>query len=223
MSFPTFHSASSKLVLIMGPMFSGKTSTLISELTRYVDVEIPVVYINSSEDTRAESFSTHNSSFATISQKIKTLKTFQLNDLPDSVLDNFGVIAIDESQFFNDLISFVKKWMERKKIIYVGGLDGDINQKTFGDLVHLIPFATEVRKLNAVCEPCRKLSRIVNAPFTIRYDSCSEEKKVIGGKDIYFPVCCDCLFDAKKQNEEKYRLKATQNPVEMLEKINFII
>lgn len=210
--FPRFHSSSSRLVLIMGPMFSGKTSTLISEITRYVDVDIPVVYINSSEDTRGEFVSTHNSSFSQISTKIKTIKSDQLLSISDLVLEEYGVIAIDEGQFFPDLVPFVKQWMQRKKIIYVGGLDGDIHQKIFGDLVYLIPYASEVRKICAVCESCRKDGKIVNAPFTIRYND-SLEKKVIGGKDIYYPVCSDCLFATEKTNEA----------YEPLTRLNFII
>lgn len=216
---PVFHSSSSKLVLIMGPMFSGKTSTLVSELTRYVDVEIPVIYINSYEDTRAEYISTHNSSYSNISSKIKTVKSQQLNEISDSILNEYGVIAVDEAQFFSDLIPFVTKWMQREKIIYIAGLDGDIHQKIFGDIVHLIPYASEVRKLNAVCESCRQNGRIVNAPFTIRHTE-STDKKLIGGKDLYQPVCSDCLFLFKNKNKQT----TTQyENIEQLERINYII
>jgi thymidine kinase len=217
---PVFHSSSSKLVLIMGPMFSGKTSTLVSELTRYVDVEIPVVYINSSEDTRAEYISTHNSSYSTISSKIKTVKSQRLNEISDSVLNEYGVIAVDEAQFFSDLIPFVTKWMEREKIIFIAGLDGDIHQKIFGDIVHLIPYASEVRKLNAVCESCRKNGRIVSAPFTIRHHTDSTDKKLIGGKDLYQPVCSDCLFLFKNKMKQNVTL---YDNTEQLERINYII
>jgi len=196
-----------RLTILMGPMFAGKTSTLISELTRYVDVDIPVLYINSSEDTRGERFSTHNSSLTQISPKIKTLKTKQLMDIEDSSLKSFDVIAIDESQFFGDLVLFVKKCLKNKKIMYVAGLDGDIEQNIFGEIVYLIPYATEVRKLNAVCDVCRKDKMIVAAPFTIRHSSCSKDKKVIGGKDIYFPVCIYHLYHpeaSKKDLQPEY-------------------
>lgn len=220
-SFPVFHSSSSKLVLIMGPMFSGKTTSLISELTRYVDVDIPVVYINSAEDTRGEFFSTHNSSYTHVSSKIKTLKSNSLISIDPAQLDNFGVLAIDEAQFFPDLIAFVKFWLKRKKVIYVAGLDGDIQQKLFGDIVHLIPYATEVKKLCAVCETCRKQGKIVNAPMTIRYDSNSMDTKVIGGKDIYFPVCHDCLQKSQPNDSNK---KETQEQCrDLISELNYVI
>jgi thymidine kinase len=188
-----------KLIMIIGPMFSGKTTSLISEMTRYIDLEVPVAYINSSDDTRSDLFSTHNSSLNQVNPKFETLKAKKLNDLEESKLECFEVLAIDESQFFEDILVFVKKWLAKGKIIYVAGLDGDIEQKVFGDLVYLIPFATEVRKLNAVCELCRKEKIIVSAPFTIRKNEC-RELKVIGGKDIYLPVCSYHLFNKEQSN-----------------------
>jgi len=203
------HSNGGKLVIITGPMFAGKTSCLISELTRYVDVEVPVVYINSSDDTRGNQFSTHNSSLNQVLPKFDVLKTSKLYSLKDDVLDNYEVIAIDESQFFGDLLNFVKKWLFRNKIIYVAGLDGDIEQNIFGDIVYLIPYATEVRKLNAVCDFCRTEKKIVPAPFTIRKTD-SKQKKLIGGKDIYIPVCVNHLQQSKKETvtkEEEYKFE----------------
>jgi thymidine kinase len=219
-----FNGTNSKLVLIIGPMFSGKTSTLISEMTRYVDVDIPVLYINSSEDTRGEKFSTHNSSLSLISEKINTTKTKTLETIPDELLNQSSVIAIDEAQFFPDLVSFVKKWLRNKKIIYVGGLDGDIQQKLFGEIVYLIPYATEVRKLNAVCEKCRKKGYIHPAPFTIRHNTNQTDKKIIGGKDIYIPVCSDCLFESPTERSKPEQSKPEQyEPRDLIKALNYII
>jgi thymidine kinase len=196
-SFSFSQSNGGKLVLIMGPMFAGKTSTLISELTRYVDLDIPVVYINSSDDTRGDKFSTHNSSLNQVSDKIVMLKTKNLMGIQQDEWMVYDVIAIDESQFFGDLVQFVKTCLSLGKIIYVAGLDGDTEQRIFGEMVYLIPYATEVRKLNAVCEICMKDKRIISAPFTIR-KTISKEKKIIGGKDIYIPVCPAHLFENQK-------------------------
>jgi thymidine kinase len=190
-----------KLSLILGPMMSGKTSSLISELTRYVDLDIPVAYINSEEDTRGDFFSTHNSSLTQISPKIKTLKTKYLLQIDNGQLEGLDVIAIDEAQFFGDLLVFVKKWLKKGKIIYVAGLDGDIEQKIFGDMVYLIPYATEVKKLTSVCEICRKEKKIIPAPFTLRKKQ-NMERKAIGGKDLYYPVCNYHLFLLKELFEE---------------------
>jgi len=191
-----FTQGSSKLTIICGPMYSSKTSTLIIELTRYADVDLSVLYINSSDDTRGENYSTHNSSLHQLSQKVKTTKTKNLMDLSDDFLSKFKVFGIDECQFFEDLVPFVKKLLKMKKVIYISGLDGDSNQNLFGNFYHLIPYATEVKKLTAVCELCKNYGKIVPAGVTIRkYESKMSDVKQIGGKETYIPVCNDCLFE----------------------------
>jgi thymidine kinase len=207
-----FTQGSSKLTIICGPMYSSKTSTLIIELTRFADVDLSVLYINSSDDTRGENYSTHNSSLHQLSKKVKTLKTKNLMDLSDDVLGQFKVFGIDECQFFDDLVPFVKKLLKMKKVIYISGLDGDSNQNLFGNFYHLIPYATEVKKLTAVCEHCKHYGRIVPAGVTIRkVETKTSDVKQIGGKETYIPVCNDCLFDPSSESKE------------MLDKINYII
>ena len=210
-----FTQGSSKLVIICGPMYSSKTSTLIIELTRYADIDLPVLYLNSEDDTRGEHhhYSTHNSSLHQLSYKVKTSKARNLMDIKDDILSQYKVIGIDESQFFDDLVPFVKKLLRMKKVVYVAGLDGDSNQQLFGQFSNLIPYATEVRKLTAICDICKTEGRIVPAGMTIRKYKSSTIKEV-GGKDKYIPVCNDCLFE-----NEKLTMLANQ-PTETL---NYVI
>jgi thymidine kinase len=199
-----FTQGSSKLTIICGPMYSSKTSTLIIDLTRYADIDLSVLYINSSDDTRGDIYSTHNSSLHQLSSKVKTLKETNLMNISDDILSNFKVFGIDESQFFDDLVPFVKKLLKMKKIIYISGLDGDSNQNLFGHFYELIPYATEVKKLTAVCELCKKYGMIVPAGVTIRkYESKTSDVKQVGGKETYIPVCNDCLFKNKSMMEYK--------------------
>ena len=49
------------LEIIIGPMFSGKTTELLRELTGYNAINKKCIYVNSSLDTREDNnFSTHN-------------------------------------------------------------------------------------------------------------------------------------------------------------------
>jgi thymidine kinase len=176
------------LYLIIGPMFSGKTSSLISELTRFVDVGIPSLYINSDLDTRNREYSTHNSSYAEVTNKILKTKTNLLSEVSKECLDKVDVIAIDEAQFFSDLLEVVPNWMKLGKIIYVAGLDGDCEQRPFGSILQLIPYCTKVKKLLSVCEICRRGGEINKAPYTLRKEG-KKELIEIGGADKYIPVC----------------------------------
>jgi thymidine kinase len=191
-------------------MYSSKTSTLLIDLTRYSDVGLPVLYINSQDDTRGDVYSTHNSSLHQLSKKVETKKAVHLEDIPDEELGKYKVIGIDESQFFDDLVPFVKKLLKMKKIIYVSGLDGDVNQNLFGKILYLIPYASEVRKLTAVCEKCKEFGRIVPANVTIsrtkRIHSPEDTTPVkeIGAKEKYVPVCNDCLFHQNESRIQRY-------------------
>jgi len=169
-------------------MFSGKTSSLIANLTKYTDVGIPSLYINSSLDIRNTHFSTHNSSYSSISCKIKLKKVTNLSDIDNHMIDEVDVIAIDESQFFTDLVENTVNWLKKGKIILVAGLDGDISQNPFGDILKLIPYATKIKKLLSICEICKLKGELTLAPFSSR-KSQSDEKILIGGSDLYYPVC----------------------------------
>ncbi|GER44889.1 thymidine kinase [Striga asiatica] len=94
------------------------------------------------------------------------------------------VIGIDEAQFFGDLHDFCCKASDRDgKTVIVAGLDGDYLRRSFGSVLDLIPIADSVTKLNAKCEVCGK-----RAFFTLRKTD-EMKTEVIGGADVYMPVC----------------------------------
>jgi thymidine kinase len=200
-----------RLELIMGPMFSGKSSKLIHEITTLADQGMKVLYINHAMDVRSsegdEKFSTHSSHFRGLSNKIETVKVATLAEVeqvqnPD--LTNFDVIGVDEGQFFSDLIDNVTHWVtDFHKIVFVAGLDGDARRQPFGQILPLIPHCDNVTKLKARCHHCLQNSRssaldskkkshlmasLVDAPFTGRLKG-GNEQTVVGGSDLYLPLC----------------------------------
>jgi len=94
------------LYIRIGPMFSGKTSWLNSELTQLADKKFRVLKIIHADDDRQDveindnSGSTHNSSYKSLSSKISVIRTSELTHID---IDNFHVIGVDESQFFSEL------------------------------------------------------------------------------------------------------------------------
>ncbi len=181
------------LELRYGPMMSGKSHWLMSQLTIYASLGLPVLYINHKNDTREtmgdEYFSTHGAQFNKIPGSISRVKTDKLVDLSNN---DYIVIGIDEAQFFSDLIPTVKKWVdEDKKMVYCAGLDGDYKREFFGDILKLIPLADSAAKMTAKCPRCleeKKSHTIQNAPFTCRLVK-SDEKVLVGGADKYIPLC----------------------------------
>lgn len=173
------------LSIIMGNMFSGKTSELIRRLKRFKVMGKNILVINSAKDTRSpdEVLKTHDN------VKFKCHKVYDLFDILDT--DDFekaDIIAIDEAQFFPRLKKFVELVLQCpfwNKTIMLAGLDADSFQRKFGELIECIPHASEVTKLSALCMVCKDGT---SGPFTKRM---VEERtlELIGGSDIYSAVC----------------------------------
>lgn len=170
--------------VIVGPMFAGKTSTLLRRVRDESVNGRRVAIIKSDKDTRygIESIVTHDG---------EKFPCWPLSDLSSfkqkiglDVYDKLEVIGIDEAQFFGDLYDFCSKVADYDgKTVIVAGLDGDYLRRKFGSVLDIIPIADSVTKLTAHCELCGK-----RALFTLRK---TEEKKteLIAGGDVYMPVC----------------------------------
>lgn len=102
---------------------------------------------------------------------------------------SYDVIAVDEGQFFPDIVDWAEAAANRGKVVVICGLDGTFQRRAFGQLLHLIPMCESVTKLTAVCKCCG-----ADASFSKRI-SADTEIEVIGGQDKYIPVCRRCFFD----------------------------
>lgn len=107
-------------------------------------------------------------------------------------LNDYKVIGIDEGQFFEDLYEFVKYCVQNLgKTLYVSGLDGTSEMKSFGQMCSLVPIADTFVKLQAICKQCYvETGCYIEAPFTkyVGGELKSTDEKV-GGLDIYQPTC----------------------------------
>ena len=86
------------LSIIMGNMFSGKTSELIRRLKRLKIIGKKILVVNSAKDTRSpdEVLKTHDN------VKFNCFKVYELFELINKPeFDNADIIAIDEAQFFH--------------------------------------------------------------------------------------------------------------------------
>ena len=186
------------LEITFGPMFSGKTTNLIEKINKYIDIttskgiEKSGLVINSIKDDREGETSgcltTHSSVKREASDKITYVKVKNLHEVDKNLIQDSDYIAIDESQFFTDLVEFVKEWIKLGKIIHCSGLIADVNRKLFGDLIYLFPFADEVTQLKAFCIECE--SHLMNAPFTKLRKSTGKDGVIfVSGSEHYVPVC----------------------------------
>jgi thymidine kinase len=166
------------LKIIMGNMFSGKTTELVRRLKRYDIIGKRIMVVNSNKDTRSpyEVLQTHDNT---------RYKCIKIDDLSKLNYESVDVIAIDEAQFFIGLKKFVENVLESKKIIILAGLDGDYKQRKIGEIIDCIPLADKVFKISAMCMECMDGT---HGPFTKRIVK-NEKIELIGGKEMYKAVC----------------------------------
>ena len=192
---------SAYLEIILGSMYSGKTSRLVEIYKQCKFCNISVVVINHSIDTRYddELLSTHDKI------KIPCIKTEKLFDIYPydlnlekgvqnipRITDKFKIVAcevvlINEGQFFPDLEEFVKILLTNDKKVYVCGLDGDFERKKFGQIINLIPLCDKVTKLTSLCSVCKN-----GAPGIFSKRITLETEQTVVGSDNYIPVCRKC-------------------------------
>jgi len=169
----------SELHIILGPMFSGKTTRLIELSKKYSN---PLV-INHALDVRyhATDLSTHDGIHT------PCIQVFRLDDISKLVLSAADAIFVNEAQFFPDLLQVIKEWLSAyKKPIYVCGLDGDFRQQPFGDLLNIIPLCDTVEKLHAKC--------LCGSPAIFTHRLSSDKEQTLIGSDIYEPYCRVCFL-----------------------------
>ena len=179
------------LEIVVGPMFSGKSSYALSYIRRQRAIGKKVVVIKPNIDNRYSTESvlvTHNQE----QTSCMILPVDQQLNPTISALREADCIVVEEAQFFQGLLSFVHYILQAyKKNILIVGLDGTSSQQPFGDILQCIPWATSVTKLCALCARCGDGTL---APFTKKFQS-SEMVVDVGGSDKYESVCLKHLTD----------------------------
>jgi len=172
-----------ELHLIIGPMFSGKTTALIDVYNANIRLNNKVAVINYYKDRRYHKsmLSTHDNVM------IECINCVKINEVLSNptVLDAYTII-INEGQFFEDVYETAMHLVEKlHKKVYICGLDGDFKRNKFGKLLDLIPLCDTVTKLHANCVSCK-----ANALFSYRITH--DINQVVIGTNNYIPLCRNC-------------------------------
>jgi len=180
------------LELILGSMFSGKTSYLLDVYKKCMFCNIPVAVINYAADDRYTTepmLSTHDK---------QMIPCILANTISDAIQNNSEMIAcvetilINEGQFFPDIEDQVKQLVEvGNKRVYICGLDGDFERKPIGNLLQLVPFSDHIIKLKSLCSLCRD-----GTPGVFSFRTSREVDQVVIGSSNYVPLCRGCYQKA---------------------------
>ena len=187
------------LEIILGPMYSSKSTRLVEIYKQCKFCNISVSIINHTIDKRYHDtmLSTHDKVMVPCIQENK-LSEIWLNDIittnnsavdNDSytLLQNSDVILINEGQFFSDLYEVVVDMLNKNKKVYICGLDGDFERKKFGSVLDLIPLCDKVTKLTSLCSLCKD-----GTPGIFSMRLTKEREQTVVGSENYIPVCRKC-------------------------------
>ena len=117
-----------KIELILGPMFSGKSTRLIELMRKYVYKAKKTIMVKFFADQR-DSFDT---------------------------LKQYDVIGIDEGQFFEDLVEVCEELALMGKIVLIAALNGDFRMEPFPVIQRIISKSDKIKLLKAYCFNCHK-------------------------------------------------------------------
>ena len=181
-----------KIELILGPMFSGKSTRLIELMRKYVYKAKKTIMVKYYADQRYSQKSevvTHDLiKYDSINCKIlrNSFDTFK----------EYDVIGIDEGQFFADLVEVCEELAVMGKIVLIAALNGDFRMEPFPVIQRIIAKADKIKLLKAYCFNCHK-----DAKFSLRIVQ-SNETVLIGAGESYKPACRECHVFFSKQREK---------------------
>lgn len=180
----------SRLEVIVGPMFSGKTEELLRRLRREEIAGKKVSLVRPAIDTRyGYGYVTSHNGSKLSADNLES--SYALLELPSDV----QVIGIDEGQFFDSfLITYILELLNKNKKIIICGLDKDFATQNFGPIPDLMVLADKLDKLTAVCNKCGAddasfTQRLVNGKAA----SFDGPTILVGGTESYEARCRDCF------------------------------
>lgn len=201
------------ITVIIGPMFSGKTSELIRLIDRKRIAKKNCLIIRHADDKRFDHLSTTVSNEVqgnNILRHITTHNEFRYQKCDILYLSNlsgddelfaniclkYHVVAIDEGFFFVGINKFCNELANNNVEVIVATLESSYQQRLFPEIGELIANAEIVIKLTAICMRCEN----EDASFTIRTIE-SDQEILVGSDDIYQAVCRKCLNEFKNKSK----------------------
>ena len=186
--------------VITGPMFSSKSTTLISKVNRYAIAGRRCAILKWEGDTRYDDNADgmNGKGVVTHDGQIYPSITLRENQFirwceqeikkADSEEDKYDVVGVDEGQFFKGLAEGCELLANAGYVVIVAGLVGTSDRTLFNEMGDLLPLADNILFLKAVCVWCKERG----ASFSKRICG-GREKVLVGGSDKYVAVCRKCF------------------------------
>ena len=179
-----------RIEIIIGPIFSGKSTRLIEVIRKYIYKDKKTVMVKYKEDKRYSEKSEVVTHDLTKYESIECKYLFESFDK----LKQYDIIGIDEGQFFPDLVEICQKLVLLKKVVIVAALNADYKMEPFPNVSKLISKADKIKLLKAYCFHCH-----IDAYFSLRITH-NNDTALIENGDAYKPACRNChIYFSEKE------------------------
>ncbi|MHB1829905.1 MAG: thymidine kinase [Candidatus Micrarchaeaceae archaeon] len=182
-----------RLIVITGPMFSGKTTKLIKDLNRLKKTRRVVIF-KSTIDNRYSGSDVVSHEGLKVPALLLPKGEEGIAALKQAAA-NYDVIGIDEAHFWGDTEGFAQALNElafESKTVYVSMLSRSSDDGTALEIAKdIIPLADRIYLLNSKCSMCSK-----KASFTKRitpYRLVDGKPSYVGGAEDYEIRCRECF------------------------------
>jgi len=172
------------ILVITGPMFSGKSTELLKLYNRFKGKDICQLFSSKLDNryTDEEKVYTHDGE----SENAELVSS--VDELIRRLSEDTRHIFIDEIHLIKgDVSGLCMKLANQGRHIYVSGLDLDYMGKPFREISVLMADADEVVKKSGTCSICGKASR-----YSYRTGN-EKGRLVVGAADKYEPRCRGCF------------------------------
>lgn len=173
--------ATGRMTLIIGCMFSGKTSFLLQFVSEHAPSEVALFKHRLDSRYGSDIVAAHNRRSR---PALAIVEPAQILDLP---LDTMRLIGIDEAHFFGcELVEVVRRVQSGGVDVMLTGLDRDSWGRPFPVIERLRAVAQTVREFTALCGRCGAI-----ADRTQRLTRITD-RSMVGGPESYEPRCQAC-------------------------------
>ena len=181
------------LRLVVGPMFSGKSSYLLHIKRKYEVWNKRVLVVTHKKDERygmSQKVVTHNLDNCDALAVEEIFNVYEHIRREKKKGRLYDLVLIDEGQFFHDLYGWTPPIIEEFGCsIVVAALVSNYQKKPYSQVVSLLAEADKIVLLRACCSypECDR-----KAPFTSRRKDFSQDNSatdVVGAGDIYQSFC----------------------------------
>lgn len=174
--------------IITGPMFSGKSNTLLADYEKKYHKQ-KILLFKPKLDTRDYGFLKTRQG-----KKVAAILIDDLSEIKDHLTPLISTVFIDEANFLTgEATTLLDLSIDAEIDIIISGLNLTSEQLPFGIMPNLMAIADEIVFKNASCNDCNR-----DAIYTY-YDG-HKLDSILVGNDDYIALCSRCL---KKRHEQK--------------------